>query len=74
MSDFKKAIGKFVTCEVNHRGKVRHFAKLDNGNWSAVFDNGSLDWVEVNPSDFNAMLESVESVGATIRFTNHSAI
>ena len=74
MSNFKKLMNEFITCEVNHHGKVRHFAKLGNGNWSAVFDNGSLDWVEVNPSDFNAMLEAVESVGAQIRFTNHSAI
>ena len=73
MNKFAKSINQFTTCEVHHRGKVSCFAKLANSNWSAVFDNGSLDWVEVNPTDFCSMLESLESVGATVRFTNHSA-
>ena len=74
MSKFSSSIRKFVTCEVLIHGKVSYFAKLGNGSWTAVKENGTLDWVEVSPSDFNAMLESLESVGAQIRFTNHSAI
>ena len=74
MSDFKKSIGKFVTAEVNLHGKVSYFAKLDNGDWAAVKDDGSLDWMEVSSADFNDMLVSLESVGADVRFTNHSAI
>ena len=73
MSKFSKSIAKFVTCEVSVRGKVSFFAKLDNNNWVAVKD-GNLDWVEITATDFNGMLEAVESIGASIRFTNHSAI
>ena len=74
MSDVKKASGKVVTAEVNLHGKVSYFAKLDNGDWAAVKDDGSLDWMEVSSADFNDMLVSLESVGADVRFTNHSAI
>lgn len=77
MSNFKKSINKYLTCEVYHHGNISYisyFAKLDNGNWVAVFDDGSLDWVEMTANDFNDMLESVESTGASIRFTNHSAV
>ena len=73
MNKFAKQVLNFVTCEVHNNGKVQCFAKLDDGNWVAVFD-GDLDPVEVNPEDFSAMLELMESVGAAIRFTNHSAI
>ena len=72
MSKFSKSIAKFVTCEVNVHGKVSCFAKLADGSWVAVKD-GNLDWCEINPTDFDAMLESLESIGATVRFTNHSA-
>ena len=74
MSNFLKPISKFVTCEICLHGKVRYFAKLADGSWTAVKDDGSLDWVEVSSADFNDMLESVESIGASIRFTNHSAV
>jgi hypothetical protein len=73
MSNFSKSISKFVTCEVRINGKVSCFAKLNNGSWTAVKENGGLDWVEINSTDFANMLEAVESVGADIRFTNHSA-
>lgn len=73
MSDFSKSISKFVTAEVNLHGKVRYFAKLDNNRWAAVKD-GSLDWVEMTANDFNDMLESLKSIGADVRFTNHSAV
>ena len=74
MSDFSKSISKFVTAEVNLHGKVSYFAKLDNNNWAAVKDDGSLDWVEMTANDFNDMLESLKSIGADVRFTNHSAV
>ena len=70
---FRKEIEKFVTCEVKLHDNVRCFAKLSNGSWSAVKDDGSLDWVEVGEADFNDMLESLKSVRASVRFTNHSA-
>ena len=70
---FRKEIEKFVTCEVHINGKVSGFAKLSNGSWSALQDDGSLDWVGVGDADFNDMLESLKSVGASVRFTNHSA-
>ena len=73
MSKFSSSIRKFVTCEVLIHGKVSYFAKLDNGNWVAVKENGGLDWVEMTSTDFNDMLESVKGIGASIRFTNHSA-
>ena len=73
MSNFKKSINQCITCEVHHHGKVSCFAKLANGNWVAVKDDGTLDWVEVSPADLNDMLTSMESIGASIRFTNHSA-
>ena len=73
MSKFAKSITEFVTCEVGLHGKVSYFAKLADGHWVAVKD-GSLDWVEMTANDFGNMLESLESVGATIRFTNHSAV
>ena len=74
MNKFTKQIRGFVTCEVSTNSRVQCFAKLANNNWVSVKADGSLDWVEVSPSDFNDMLETVESVGATVRFTNHSAI
>ena len=74
MNKYEKKINQFVTCEVSVHGNVKCFAKLANSNWVAVLDNGDLDWVEVNSTDFASMLEVVESVGANIRFTNHSAI
>ena len=74
MSDFSKSISKFVTAEVNLHGKVSYFAKLADGHWAAVKDDGSLDWVEMAENDFSNMLESLEVIGATIRFTNHSAV
>ena len=74
MSKFSKLINKFVTAEVKKNGKVRYFAKLANGSWVAVFDDGSLDWVEMTANDFGTMLESLESIGADVRFTNHSAV
>ena len=74
MANFIKPISEFITTEVNLHGKVRYFAKLADGNWAAVKDDGSLDWVEVSSTDFNDMLKSVESIGARIRFTNHSAV
>ena len=74
MSNFKKSIKEFVTCEVCRNGKVNCFAKLGNNNWVAVLGNGTLDWCEMAESDFNDVLKSLESIGATIRFTNHSAI
>ena len=73
MSNFKKLMNEFITCEVKLHGKVKYFAKLSSGSWTAVKDDGSLDWVEVGEADFNDMLESLKSVGASIRFTNHSA-
>ena len=73
MSDFSKSISKFITAEVNLHGKVSYFAKLDSGSWAAVKD-GSLDWVEMTADDFNNMLESLKSIGADVRFTNHSAV
>ena len=74
MSKFSKSIAMFTTCEVHTHSKVSCFAKLSNGNWVAVKDSGDLDWVEMNSIDFSDMLETVESIGANIRFTNHSAI
>ena len=74
MSKFAKSITEFVTCEVGLHGKVSYFAKLGNGHWVAVKDDGSLDWMEVSSADFSDMLEAMESMGANIRFTNHSAI
>ena len=74
MSKFAKSINKYLTCEVYHRGRLSYFAKLDDGSWAAVKDDGSLDWVEMTSSDFNDMLESLESIGADVRFTNHSAV
>lgn len=74
MSNFKKSIDKFSTCEIHTHGKAAHFAKLDNGSWVAVNDDGSLDWCEMSSNDFGNMLESLESVGARVVFTNHSAI
>ena len=73
MSNFRNSIEKFITCEVNVRGRVSYFAKLSNGSWTAVKENGTLDWVEMTSTDFNDMLESVKGIGASIRFTNHSA-
>ena len=74
MSDFLKSISEFVTAEVNLHGKVSYFAKLANCHWVAVKDDGSLDWMEVSSADFNDMLESLKSIGAGVRFTNHSAV
>ena len=72
MSNFKKLMNEFITCEVNVHGKVSYFAKLADGSWVAVKD-GNLDWVEMTESDFNDVLESLEGIGAGVRFTNHSA-
>ena len=74
MSDFTKLISRFVTCEICREGKVSYFAKLDDGSWVAVKDDGSLDCYPVNSTDFNDVLKSLESLGANIRLTNHSAI
>ena len=74
MSNFLQSIKKYLTCEIRLHGKVKHFAKLADGSWTAVKDDGSLDWVEISSTDFNDMLKSVETVGATVRFTNHSAV
>ena len=71
--NFKSAINDFVTCEIHYGNRVQCFAKLGNGNWVAVLDNGDLDGVEVSPADFNEVLTSMESIGASVRFTNHSA-
>ena len=71
--NFKESINDFVTCEVHYKNKVSYFARMDNGNWVAVNPDGSLDPVEVCPADFESMLETVESLDANIRFTNHSA-
>ena len=71
--NFKKFLNDKVTCEIHLHGSVNCFAKLDNGNWVAVLDNGDLDGVEVSPADFNEVLTSMESIGASVRFTNHSA-
>ena len=73
MSNFKKSISTYITCEVHLNGRVNCLAKLDNGNWVSVKADGSLDWVEICPADLNAMLEAMESIGSEIRFTNHSA-
>ena len=73
MSNFKKSISTYITCEVHLNGRVNCLAKLDNGNWVAVKADGSLDWVEIKPADLNDMLTSMESIGASVRFTNHSA-
>ena len=73
MSKFSSSIRKFVTCEVLIHGKVSYFAKLSDGSWVAVKADGSLDWVEIKPEDLNDMLTSMESIGASVRFTNHSA-
>ena len=73
MNKFSKQVLNFVTCEVHLHGKVSCFAKLDNGSWVAVKKDGSLDWVENRTADFADMLEALESVGADVRFTNHSA-
>ena len=73
MSNFLKQMSRFITCEVVLHGKVKYFAKLDNSNWVAVKDGGDLDWVEMASEDFNDMLETIESIGASVRFTNHSA-
>lgn len=72
--DFKKSICKFITCEIHMGDKVNCLAKLDNGNWVAVKANGSLDWVEISAQDLESMLESLKEAGATIGFTNHSAV
>ena len=69
MSKFAKSINKYLTREVYHHGNISYFAKLDNNNWAAVKD-GSLDWVEMTPIDFGNMLESLESIGADVRFTS----
>ena len=71
--NFKSAINDFVTCEIHYGNRVQCFAKLGNGNWVAVLDNGDLDSVEVCGADLESMLETVEGIGADIRFTNHSA-
>ena len=73
MTNFRSSMEKFITCEVTLHGKVKYFAKLADEQWVAVKDDGSLDWVEIAATDFNGMLETVESIGATVRFTNHSA-
>ena len=74
MSKFSEQVNKFISCEVSVHGKVSFFAKLDDGSWVAVLGNGSLDNIEMTSDDFCSMLESLESIGANIRFTNHSAI
>ena len=73
MSNFKKLITEFVTCEIHMGDKVNCLAKLENGNWVAVKADGSLDWVEISAQDLESMLESLKEAGANIRFTNHSA-
>lgn len=72
--NFKESINKFVTCEIHYKNEVNCLVKLDNGNWVAVKKNGSLDWVEVSPADLHDVLTSMESIGAEVRFTNHSAV
>ena len=72
MSKFSELANKFVTCEVDIRGEVQCFAKLDNGHWVAVV-NGSLDEIEMSTDDFNQVLAVMAEAGATVRFTNHSA-
>ena len=72
--DFKKACSDFVTCEIHYKdGRVHCLAKLANNNWVAVKKDGNLDWVEICPADLVVLLETVESIGASVRFTNHSA-
>lgn len=71
--NYKNSIEKYVTCEVHYGNSVRCFAKLTDGNWVAVFPDGNLDAVEVCPADFCSVLTTMESLGAEVRFTNHSA-
>lgn len=72
--NFRNELSKFTTCEIHSKTGVNCFAKLSSGNWVAVKD-GSLDWVEIDPVDFESLLETVVSTtGAVVRFTNHSAI
>ena len=71
--NFKESINDFVTCEVHMNGSVNCFAKLGNGNWVAVGLDGNLDGAEMAAADFVQVLETLESIGANIRFTNHSA-
>ena len=73
MSNFKKLMNEFVTCEIHYKNEVNCLAKLSSGNWVAVKKDGSLDWVEIDPSDLESILEAVEATGASVRFTNHSA-
>ena len=71
---FLKKISEFVTCEVHYKNEVNCFAKLDGGQWVAVKADGTLEHgLEMAAADFNSMLETLESIGATVRFTNHSA-
>ena len=70
---FKESVRQFVTCEVRVHGTVSYFAKMDNSNWVAVKADGNLDGAEMAAADFVQVLETLESIGASIRFTNHSA-
>lgn len=72
--NFKEQLRHSVTCEIHYKNEVNCMVKLDNSNWVAVKKDGSLDWVEVSPADLNDVLTSMESIGAVIRFTNHSAV
>ena len=72
--NFKESIRQFFTCEVSRNGEVRYFAKMDNSNWVAVGLDGNLDGAEMAAADFVQVLETLESIGANIRFTNHSAV
>ena len=72
--NFKESINKFVTCEIHYKNEVNCLAKLSSGNWVAVKKDGSLDWVEIDPSDLESILETVKATGAEVRFTNHSAV
>ena len=70
---FLKSISQFISCEVHVHGRVSYFAKLDDNQWVAVLDNGDLDGDPMAAADFDNILETLESIGAEVRFTNHSA-
>lgn len=74
MSNFSKEINDFFTCEVWRNGNCQCFAKTDDGHWAVVLDNGDLDGAEMAAADFNTLLKTLESIGAEVRFTNHSAV
>lgn len=73
-SAIKKGMREHVTVTVQGSdGNRKSWAKLEDGNWVAVKDNGDLDDFEIRPEDFYDLLCIFRDSGRQVVFNDHSA-